>query len=154
MKKTIFFALATLVVACNSTPSAKQLVQSENLDWLLGKWKRLNDEKGNQTFENWTKVSPREYAGIGFTLQNGDTISQEQMTFRESDGTWKLLVKTPEEKTPVEFKMSELSKNKFVCMNDSIDFPTKIRYWKEGERLKASISNKSMEIPFDFEKSK
>ena len=52
---------------------------TENFDWLLGNWKRTNEEKGKETFENWKKTNDTEYNGIGFTLQNSDTLSQEQM---------------------------------------------------------------------------
>ena len=33
-------------------------------------------------------------------------------------------------------------------------FPKKVKYWVEGEKIKATISNEEMEIPFEFEKIK
>ena len=53
-------------------------IKIENFDWLLGKWKRLNDEVGKETFENWNKISLSKYLGIGFTMQRGDTIKREK----------------------------------------------------------------------------
>ena len=47
-------------------------------------------------------------------------------------------------------KWSVLKNNEFVCVNDSIDFPKKIKYWTDGEKIKAKISNEEMEIPFEF----
>jgi hypothetical protein len=45
--------------------------KTKNFDRLLGKWERLNEEEGKETFENWNKIKEKEYSGIGFTIQNG-----------------------------------------------------------------------------------
>lgn len=163
MRKSILFLITTLIISCNQN-SKKNLSEkheieiesknAENFDWLNGKWKRLNNEAGKETFENWTKISPKEYSGIGFTMQKEDTVSQEKMNIIEKDGKWILLVKMPNEKEPTKFKNAELKNNEFVFVNDSIDFPKKIKYWIEGEKIKASVSNEKMEIPFEFEKIK
>jgi hypothetical protein len=51
--------------------------------------------------------------------------------------------------------------NRFFCSKTfahgpsdhfSIDFPNKIKYWKNGARLNASVSNSAIEISFEFEK--
>jgi len=166
MKKVLLLLVAVLVTSCNQnaktnqienfeTESAAKTESAEDFDWLTGNWKRSNEEAGKQTFENWEKISPSEYSGIGFTMQKSDTISQETMKLIKMDGNWKLLVKTPDEKEPIEFKMLELKRtNEFTCVNDSIDFPKRIQYWTEGDKLKAKISNDEMNIPFEFEKIK
>lgn len=151
MKKTLFLLIGGLILSCNQTTKTNQ---TENLDWLTGNWKRLNDKAGKETFENWIKISPTEFSGIGFTLQKGDTISQEKMDLVQLDGKWSFIVRMPDEINPTEFKVTELKTNQFVCVNDSNDFPNKIKYWKEGEMLKADVSNEEMNILFEFEKTK
>lgn len=59
---------------------------TKNTDWLIEDWKRINDRPEQETFESWTKISPREYSGFGYTMQQKDTISQEKMTLLESGG--------------------------------------------------------------------
>jgi len=164
MKKLLILSVGMLVVSCNQntktntesieTESSTKTGVAENFDWLTGKWKRLNEEAGKETFENWDKTSPSEYSGIGFSMKGGDTISQENMSLIESNGKWSLFVKTKDEKAPIEFKMTESKINEFICINDSIDFPKRIHYQLEGEKLKAKISNEKMEIPFEFERIK
>jgi len=163
MKKSLFFLITIFVLSCNQNSKTNQTENSqaesktettENFDWLTGKWKRLNEEAGKETFENWDKISATEYSGIGFTIQKGDTVSQEKMNIIEKDGKWTLLVKMPNEKEPTKFKNAELKNNEFVFVNDSIDFPKKVKYWIEGEKIKATVSNEKMEIPFEFEKIK
>lgn len=151
MKRTFVLLTSILLLSCHQNTKTET---TENLDWLTGNWKRVNEEAGKETFENWEKISPGRYSGIGFTMQNGDTISQEKMDIIETKGRWTLFVKMPNEKEPTTFQMTELKSNKFVCVNDSIDFPKRIQYWIEGNKMKANISNDEMEIPFEFEKTK
>ncbi|MBP2833354.1 hypothetical protein J8281_14255 [Aquimarina sp. U1-2] len=126
--------------------------KTNNFDWLVGKWKRLDEEEGKETFENWAKNSETEYSGIGFTMQNNDTIKQERMILQKNNGKWELNVKVPDEPESVTFRMTEHNEKEFVCVNNEIDFPNKIHYWKTGDRINATVSNSEMEIPFEFER--
>jgi len=53
--------IGILILSCNKTTKEnreniekKQELtgQTENFDWLLGNWIRINEEKGKETFEN------------------------------------------------------------------------------------------------------
>lgn len=126
--------------------------QTENFDWLLGKWKRLNEEEGKETFENWKKINETEYSGIGFTMQNGDTIKQEKIQLIKSNINWDIIVKVPEESGSITFKGTSHNENEFTCENKELDFPNKIKYWKNGKNISAMVSGGEMEISFEFEK--
>jgi hypothetical protein len=149
MKRILVLLISVFVLSCNQTRNNDQ---EGPLDFLVGNWKRLNEEAGKETFENWVKIGPSEYSGIGFTLEKGDTISQEKMDFIETDGQWTLLVKMPDEPGPTQFEMAELKAKEFTCTNDSIEFPKGIHYWMEGDTMKAKIYSDEMEIPFVFGK--
>ncbi|MDN3692683.1 DUF6265 family protein [Chryseobacterium tructae] len=159
----LLLGAATFILSCNQSTKTPQSERSEahsetknivNFDWLTGTWKRSNEKPGKETFENWIKISPTEYSGIGFTIQKGDTISKETMKFVNSNGEWSLFVKTPEEKQFIKFKVTELKNSEFICINDSLDFPKRIQYKLEDKKLKAIISNDKMKIPFEFEQIK
>lgn len=165
MKRTFILLISILVLSCNQNTKSNQNENletefnkenktdiTENLDWLTGNWKRLNEEAEKETFEKWEKISPSEYSGIGFTIQKGDTVSQEKMEIIETSGKWTLFVKMPDEKEATSFEMNELKNNEFICVNDSVDFPKKIKYWLDGDKMKAEISNDEIKIPFEFEK--
>ena len=161
MKKSLFLLITILVLSCHQNSKINQTENAElksgnveNFDWLNGKWKRLNEEAGKETFEHWDKISENEYSGIGFTIQKGDTIKQEKLDLIKTDGKWSLIVKVPVEKESISFAMSEIKSNEFTCINDSIDFPKKIKYWSEGEMLKAKISNDEIGISFEFKKNR
>jgi len=57
MKKILILLIGILIISCNQTKKEKQVAEikstttiekSENFDWLLGKWKRLNEEEGKE----------------------------------------------------------------------------------------------------------
>lgn len=164
MKKVLILTIiGILIISCNQKNKSKTesknseteiKAEIQNFDWLIGKWKRNNEEEGKETFENWKKISKTEYYGIGFTMQNGDTIKQEKIKIVKSNGKWNLIVKVPEETESITFKMAKIETEKFTCTNDSLDFPKRIEYWKNGDKINALVSGDELEIPFEFERLK
>ena len=159
MKKILILLIGVLIISCNQKKNEKTDVKpttliekSENFDWLLGKWKRLNEEEGKETFEHWKKIKETEYSGIGFTMQNGDTIKQEKIRLTKVNGKWNLTVKVPEESESITFNGISHNENEFTCENNEIEFPNKIKYWRNGNRINAMVSGGEMEILFEFEK--
>ncbi|MGS4346120.1 DUF6265 family protein [Myroides odoratus] len=164
MKKSLTFALmAVALIACKEggkqplqgsaeEQTPVEITQGTTLDWLLGNWKRTNDKAGRSTFESWKKTSPTQYDGIGYTLAQEDTLSKEHMKLQHIDGQWNLVVKTADDAETVEFNMTELKENAFVCVNEAHDFPTHIAYQLNGDKLQAKVSNKDMAIDFEFVK--
>ena len=161
MKKILILLIGILIISCNQTKKENKKTDvkstttveiSENFDWLLGKWKRLNEEEGKETFENWKKIRETEYSGIGFTMQNGDTIKQEKIRLTKINGKWNLNVKVPEESESITFNGISHNENEFTCKNIEIDFPNKIKYWKNGNRINAMVSGGEMKIQFEFVK--
>lgn len=150
MKNTILLSLILALTSCNSN-NGVQDAATENFDWLLGDWKRTNEEDGKETYERWHQKDGSEYKGIGFTLQNGDTISKEEMSLLLQDNKWSFVVKTAKDKEPITFNITEIKSNSFVSINDSVDFPREIKYWMDGNKLKAQVSNDFIMLPFDFE---
>lgn len=123
---------------------------THNFDYLLGSWKRTDDEKGNQTFESWKKESAAKYIGRSFTLKGVDTLSQELMTISKSSDKWMLGVQLPSEPTETMFTMKKMDATSFVFESKENEFPNLIRYEAKEGRLDAEISGGDMVIPFTF----
>jgi hypothetical protein len=152
MKSILKIAAIILIALSFTMCNSKQNESTKNFDWLLGKWQRINEEQSKTTFENWEKNNNSEYNGIGFTIQNNDTISQETMKIVETNGKWNLLVKTLEEKEFIRFEMSEIQEDKFECKNDTLDFPKLIKYWKNGNKINALVAGDSLKLSFEFKR--
>ena len=74
MKGQIGILIMLICLSCSQKNSSPR-----NFDWLAWSWIRTNDKEGNITYEHWTKNSDIEYKGLGYTLQNSDTIFKEQL---------------------------------------------------------------------------
>lgn len=78
MARLFLLAIVTVFIfSCNESGQSKPdksitntELKTTNFEWLVGQWKRSNEQKGKETFENWVKLSGTEYNGIGFTMRN------------------------------------------------------------------------------------
>ena len=161
MKNILILFIGFLLLSCNETDTEKRTPvtepttiekSTENFDWLIGQWKRLNEEEGKETFENWEKIDSTHYSGIGFTMQNGDTLKQERIWLTKTAENWDLTVKVPQEQASIVFTGASHSENEFTCVNTELDFPNQIKYWKNGNNISATVSGGEMVIVFEFEK--
>ncbi|MGJ1445840.1 DUF6265 family protein [Sphingobacterium spiritivorum] len=150
LKLIVMILSAFVFTMCSNKQNGS--TKADNFDWLLGNWRRTNEEKGKTTFETWQKVDDSAYKGFGFTMQRKDTISQEQMQLIHTNGKWSLWVKTPEEKEFIKFDVSDMGNESFTCKNDALKFPKSIKYWKNGESLQALVSGDNLSLSFEFEK--
>jgi hypothetical protein len=162
MKKFGILLLITIVtlssISCTEKRKKETKIKIEkqavnaNFDWLLGSWIRNNEEEGKETYEIWEKISPSEYAGIGFTMQNNDTLKQEKIKLINLDGKWNLEVQPQDEPEATTFKMTSYAAQEFICENKSLDFPKLIKYWKNGKKINALVAGDNMKISFEFER--
>ena len=151
--KTLLLTMGVFLFSCNPNVNSNQEKDSINrgsFDWLLGKWKRVDEEPGKSTFENWIKINELEYKGFGFTMLDSDTIWQENLALVKTNENWRLEVISPNQTTPTVFVVARFKDSEFVCENPEHDFPTMIKYWREGQNLRAAISGGEMEISFEF----
>lgn len=155
MKNLFLLGLIFTFTSCSQSSDSKtpksKVVEIQNFDWLLGKWKRLDDPKGKQTFENWAKKSPKEYIGLGFSLSEKDTVFKENMRLIQLEGIWNLEVVGVNPGATL-FKFTDQSDLSFVCENEKNEFPKKIEYTFKNNQLEAKVSAGETVIPFTFEK--
>lgn len=170
MTKIVILLIGILVISCNQNKNEKsktnesttELTETkDNFDWLLGKWKRSNEEIGKETFENWDKKSNTEYVGFSYTTQKGDTIYEEKFRLVKSNNNWSFKIELKGETIPSSFKMTSYNAQEFICENKAINYPNrksdspnKIKYWKNNDKLYATISGKRIELQFGYEKIK
>ena len=77
MKPFLTSLLVLLIYdSCQSQTDPSSSMQQ--LDWLLGTWERLNDRPGQNSFEVWQKEGDG-LKGVGFTLQDTDTVFREDL---------------------------------------------------------------------------
>ena len=147
MKQLLLLLTAILLLQCSSNEKKERA--KADFDYLLGSWKRINEGQDKSTFEIWEKDDSNNYFGLGFTLQNGDTIFKEEMLLIKMKKEWLFEVSGVNEAvTP--FYVRSHSKQSFMSENEENEFPKRIEYSFQNDSLKAKISDNNNEILFVF----
>ncbi len=155
MRLFIALYIGLFLFSCTQNKKATSEVETkqhtESFEWLIGKWNRVNGNGKNETFENWVKESSTKYLGHGFVMSQQDTVWQEKMSLYKNDSDWYLGIKTPGNVDLVSFKIIEFNDLSFSAENPDHDFPKKITYRKETDRLYAFIVGDGKKIIYEFE---
>ena len=148
MKKLTTLLFTALWVSAYSQTDLK------TLEWLNGKWTRTNAKAGRSGFEIWEKISSTEMRGRDINLKDTDTTFVEQLKILVKENAIYYVADVPENKEPVMFKGTSVTQASVVFENPHHDFPKKIVYEWDGQKLKATISGNGKSIDYWFEKLK
>jgi hypothetical protein len=127
-----YAALALLLLA---TPlaAADKLPMPE---FMTGAWAQRTGD--HWTEETWSSSSERMFGasreGEGATLKSRETLVIERT------GDTLVLIARPGEAAPVTFPLAGRDETSIEFANPNHDYPQRIRYWREGPELHASIS--------------
>ena len=130
-------AALTLLAALAAVPLAAQ-EPAAFPSWLAGAW-TLSDGD-NWTEEFWTQ--PRGGVMIGASREGqGETLRtwESIRIMRKPEGTL-VYIPMPNGGAPVEFALVRQDAQSIEFANTARDFPQRIRYWREGDRLHAEIA--------------
>jgi hypothetical protein len=131
------FALA-LIAAIPLTGAAAPAAQTLP-DWLAGSWCTADGAQG-RTCERWGPAAGGMMIGTSQTVKGGRTVSFEFLRIA-LDGETPVYIAQPGGKTPVAFRAVAGEKG-VTFLNETHDYPQRIRYWREGETLVAEIALK------------
>jgi hypothetical protein len=104
-------------------------------EFMAGEWSQR--EGSRWTIESWS-VSPERMFGTS-SERNQDVITRETLVI-ERKGDSLVLIAQPGEASPVIFPLASRDKTSIEFANPDHDYPQRIRYWREGRELHASIS--------------
>jgi hypothetical protein len=151
--KKIFLSAITIIYFGNSYCQTSNVNDDfKKLDWLLGTWIRTNANPGRNNNERWIKLSSRELQGFGLTMKGQETALLEKLKLIIKENAIYYVADVPENKQLVYFKLTEISENAFSCENPEHDFPKRISYQKDGDKLKATISGNGKSVDYFFER--
>lgn len=130
-------AVAALSLALPAAVSAEE-EDAPFPTWLAGAWSNTEGERWTEEF--WTH--PRGGVMIGASREGqGEALrSWESIRIvRTADGSL-AYIPMPGGGAPVEFAMTSQGTRMIEFANPAHDFPQRIRYWREGDRLFAEIA--------------
>jgi len=156
MKKSgLLSLLFTFLVLVVSTVSAQEVAGNfKKLAWIAGSWKLTNADKGETGREQWTQFSDTAWQGLGVTLNGRDTVSREKLNLIIKNERVYYIADVRGNPEPVWYRLTEISDNGFVCENLEYDFPKRIEYRKQGNKIKATISGDGKFIDYVFKRDR
>jgi hypothetical protein len=108
------------------------------LDWLSGAWCTKGDAQG-QSCERWSAMTGGTMLGTSQTVKDSKTSDFEFLRIT-LDGGKAVYHAQPGGIPPVSFREVKREGQSVTFENAAHDYPQRIRYWREGEVLKAEIS--------------
>lgn len=123
----------------------------ESLAWLVGHWERTGLAEGRSGYERWQAQGSR-YTGVGAMLHGDRTAFEEKLAI-EADGDEVFYVaEVPGNAAPVRFRLVGQGAGSAVFENPGHDFPKRIAYRADGDRLEATISGNGRSNAFHFKR--
>jgi hypothetical protein len=129
-------AFACSVVLAASPLAAQQPAPFPS--WMAGAWALADGERWTEEF--WTH--PRGGMMIGASREGRGELLRTWEAIRiqrKPDGTL-AYIPMPNGGAPVEFALVRQDARSIEFANPAHDFPQRIRYWREGDRLHAEIA--------------
>jgi hypothetical protein len=126
--------LSPIVVSQTEAPT-----RLSGLGWLSGCWEMKNEKRGTRITEMWMKRAGDAMLGVGRTLKAGKLIDFEFLRIVEDADSLSYVSRPSSNKEDTAFKMIRSAANEVVFENPNHDFPQRILYKREGDKMKARI---------------
>ena|SRR5258706_8130718 len=106
------------------------------LDWMAGTWTQVRGDE--RVAESWLGPGNGLMVAVNLTTRGAARKTFEFLRIAETPEGFSYYA-SPGGRAPVEFKLKEQSERRVVFENAGHDFPQRILYWREGEKLAARI---------------
>lgn len=119
------------------------------LGWMSGYW--LDCSNGREASETWTDPRGGLMAGHAVTVSPQGRVGFEQAFIASLPGGGAVYVVKPSGQDEVRFTLTEQGEDFVVFSNPDNDFPTHIRYERDGDGLRARIDGEISGTPRSVE---
>ncbi|ALZ75133.1 DUF6265 family protein [Rheinheimera sp. F8] len=109
---------------------------------LAGHWQSDANQKGSYWQEQWSKLDVNNWQGQGRTVnQAGAETGREELRLLRMSGQWFYLAKVSHNPLPVAFALTECSASRLQFDNPAHDFPKRLVYQADNDRLSVDVSD-------------
>lgn len=137
--RRFLIAAAALV----SAPAA-----AADLSWMSGCWQQVQQERWTE--ECWTVPRAGQLMGSGRAGDAAGVRSFEFMRIAPGEDGVSVFWGAPGGGSAVPFRQVSAGDREIVFENPNHDFPTRVRYWRDGETLNAEISGADSTKPMSW----
>lgn len=136
--------LCLLAIGAAAPTITAEEADPNRLNWLTGCWQ----SEDGVTREIWSGSEDGYYFGYNVVLKDGHAVFFEQM--RIDPAPLPVFNAYPTGNGPFPFAATTLSETSVTFANPDHDFPQKIKYWREEDVLRATISRMDGSSPGEF----
>lgn len=138
MSRTILWPLLALGLWVCPTAADDAQGGAQRLAWLAGHW--ISEQDGRWTEESWTPPRGGLLLGVNRSGSGNRAGAFEFLRIAEdADGTLAYWA-SPSGAPPTRFVLAELTDQRVAFENPANDYPVRIEYRRDGDRLTATIS--------------
>lgn len=150
-------AISTLMLlaafVAGPAPAKENGTAADRMAWLAGTWQRTGLPAGQSGYERWTRDADGGFSGLGVSKRGDKTVFEEKLRIvAEGDAVY-YVAEVPQNPAPVRFRLIESGSDSAVFENPEHDFPKRIEYRRQGDRLHARISAGGKAMAFEFERA-
>ncbi len=127
-------------------PSATAAVTLESLAWLAGTW-ATDAPDGPHTEEHWLAPAGGTMVGVSRTVADGRTVFFEFLRIVADDEGIGYLASPLGRDPPTRFAVQSAGPNTVTFINPGHDFPQRIEYRRDGDRLYARVGDHDGDRP-------
>lgn len=131
-------AFCLTLLAAASGAMASPADPFANLGWLQGCWVPGNGGEAGSV-ETWTGPAGGTMLGLSRTVRNGRTGEFEFVQIREVEPGKLAYIAQPGGRPPTTFPLLRSSDTEYVFENTAHDFPQRVIYRRDGDKLHARI---------------
>ena len=134
---TLALAVLFACAPAASAESAEPAADLSSFDWLAGCWSGSDGETRSE--EHWTTSEGGGLVGMHKDVRRGVMSGFEFLRIVTVAGEGICYVSSPNAAPPTPFCLVERGERRAVFENRGHDFPQRVLYWREGERLHARV---------------
>lgn len=139
----LFLASLALPIICHASGSP-----DSDLSWISGCWVAPDES----ALEVWTEEEGGDFSAFGVAVSDNKVAFYEVLSIRQGNDGVFVYTATPAGQSPTSFLATEWSDKSIAFTNPDHDYPQRISYKRQGNRLLATISLLGGENPETFEK--
>lgn len=138
--------------------SGQSSAKVDDLGWIAGCWEINDTAKNRVVSEQWMKPAGGVMLGMARTVRNGKVVNYEFTRLIEKAGSVFYVAKPSQNAAETFFKLIRSSANEAAFEDPNHDFPQRIIYKRDGDKLAARIEGtndgKQLAIDYPFTRTK
>ena len=136
--KQLMIGFAAAWIVLGGCAAAAEPAKVGDLSWISGRW--MSDDGSKWTEENWSSAKGGVLLGNSKQGSGSETVEYELLRISPDQNGVLTYWASPGGRPPTPFALTTSTPNYALFENPKHDYPTRIEYRRDGDKLTATIS--------------